>query len=139
MTVRSPMTFDDDSSGGGTFRELTATEMDNLHEYIAKLYGDAPSSILTVDIGNGNIGVFVDKNLTAGTDTSNASNYATEADTPDTVLVTTELDNAILSYTYDNADTDVYPENSDNIAYPLYWDDANLTFQSMTKDDFYDT
>lgn len=139
MTVRTPMTSLEDNDGNIQFRELTNNEMDNLLDFIAKLWGESPSVYLTANDTGNLLDVKTDTYYLAGNFTSETSDYASEEDTNDTVQ--SFLGNS-KEYYYEeelgSGDTDPVPDTG-NLRYPLYWDDSTLSFTSMSRTDFYDT
>jgi hypothetical protein len=137
MAVRKAMTSYEDNDGNVQFRELTSTENDDLLDFIAKTWGEDPSIYLTkADTGN-NLNAKIDEWYSAGAFTTNADDYALEEDT-----IVTQSFQSEYTYYYEQeltaSDTDPVPDTN-NLRYPLYWDDDNLAFRSMTRTDFYDT
>lgn len=127
MAVRRPLKLD-----GGNIREMTIAEVDAIKAEATRQYGLDPSSTITVNSGGGTERLWVDDTrLQAGAATSDATDFDTEAETPDVETVTVTYKRMILLYEAESEWLD------NDYSYPLYYDNGDL--REMTPEDFADT
>ena len=129
MAVRDPIFWN-----GTDFEEMSTTERLATVGQAVYQYSLHPSVTLSVVASAGSLDAMTDRRYEAGASTTDITEYDTEAETPDISAIDT---------TYDKIDQTVAtvsdPGDANNLAYPLYWDNATNTFQAMTQTDFYDT
>jgi hypothetical protein len=129
MAVRTPIHWD-----GNDLKELTTAQMLILKSQVSYAYSLNPAVDLTVVASAGSLDAMVDRRMQAGVASSDATNFDTEAETDDISAINT---------TYDKIDETVTatadPGDTNNRAYPLYFDSGTNTIQAMSQTDFYDT
>ena len=128
MTARSPLYYD-----SGNLIEMTAAEILEWNRQAIYQYASAPTVVLTVDAGNGNIsgGALSDTKYKSSTATQQASSYAT----PGSLGTTTVAFEHIVQTITNPAVTG----DTNNVLFPVYQDNTGGTIQAMTETDFEDT
>ena len=125
MAVRRPVKWN-----GTGFIDLSNGEMTAIQNEAVRLYGANPSVVLSVVSSGGSLGTISDTRLQAGTGTTDATNFDTEAELQDVSTVTvnySRMDESTSSVTLDNA----------GFSWPLYRVSGGL--RAMSETDFYDT
>lgn len=125
MAVRRPVKW----NGDGII-DLTSGEMTAIQNEVIRLYGVNPSVALSVVSSGGSLGSISDTRLQAGTGTSDATDFDTEAELEDVSTITvnySRLDQSVTSVALDNA----------GFSWPLYRVAGGL--RAMSETDFYDT
>lgn len=129
MAIRSPIFWN-----GTDFEEVSTTERLVIMGQAVYQYSLNPAVTLSVVASGGSLAAMVDRRYEAGAATSDATDFDTEAETPDISAIDT---------TYDKIDQTVAtvsnPGDANNLAYPLYWDNTANELRAMTQTDFYDT
>ena len=129
MAVRTPLKLD----GSNNLIEMNATDIENIKLEMIRLYGAAPSAVLSV-VTSGGLGVasMNDTRYQAGAASSNADAYPTEATTAEPSLVTVTYDRINQADTVLTA-----PADTNNKAFPVYQSGGNI--YAMTLTDMRDT
>jgi len=127
MAVRTPLYWD-----GSQLKEMSSAMITEIKNRAIAQYAASPAVTLSVVATNGSLPSMIDRRYQAGTSTTDATNYDTEAETPDISAVDT---------TYDKIDestgTQSQPADTNNVAFPMYYTSGNL--RAMTYTDFQDT
>ena len=128
MAVRTPLYWD-----GTGLREMSAAMITIIRNRAIGLYAANPAVTLSVVASAGSLPSMIDTRYQAGAATSDATNFDTEAETPDISTV---------SVTYDKIDqtigTQSAPADTNNIAFPTYRN-ATGHLQAMSYTDLQDT
>jgi len=124
MTVRFSLYND----GSSNLQEFTAAQNTTNQSQAIYQYSTDPSVTLTVGSGS-NIGTRTDTRLQAGAGTTHVSSFQTPASTSTVTVNYTNLGQNVASVTD--------PSDTNNVAYPVYYDGTNVV--SMSKTDFQDT
>ena len=124
MTVRFSLYND----GSDNTQEFTAAQNTTNQSQAIYQYSTDPSVTLTVGSGS-NIGTRSDTRLQAGSGTTHVSSFQTPASTSTVTVNYTNLGQNVASVTD--------PSDTNNVAYPAYYDGTNIV--SMSKTDFQDT
>ena len=132
MTVRTPLKLDAVTTD---LRQMTTAEVAADVKHAAYLYGGDPSITLSVANSGGNINSMSDTRLQAGASTTDITNFDTEAETGNVSTITTTY--ARIIETRDTAAGDT--TDTDNVRFPIYYDDTTNTIQAMSLTDFRDT
>ena len=131
MAVRDPLYWNSTTSA---FQEMIGTDKLATQGQAIYQYSLNPAVTLSVVASAGSLDAMTDTRYEAGAATSDATDFDTEAETPDISVINTS---------YDKIDQTVAtvsdPGDLNNLAYPIYWDNATNTLQAMTQTDFYDT
>lgn len=127
MAVRTPLKLN-----GSNLQEMTSGEIDAIKAEAIRLYGNNPSVTLSVVASGGSLGTISDTRLQAGADTTDVTNFDTEAETPDVSTVTVNYSKIDQAY-----DTSEASWTDSTYSYPLYYDAGDL--REMTATDFFDT
>lgn len=128
MAVRRPLILD----GSNNLIEMTDAQIDAVKDRVRYLYGEDPSVTLSRVASGGTLGTITDTRLQAGASTTDATNFDTEAETPNISTVTVNYSR--LSETRANTTASV---DTNNVAFPVYQNSGNI--QAMTLTDIYDT
>ena len=83
MAVRRPVKWN-----GTGFIDLSSGEMTAIQNEVVRLYGANPSVTLSVVSSGGSLGTMSDTRLQAGTGTTDATDFDTEAELEDVSTVT---------------------------------------------------
>jgi len=131
MTVRTPIYYD-----GTDIVEMNATQINEWKQYIAYLYGTAPSVTVTVVASSGTLSpTMADTRLQAGAAiTGEASAFPNEATTAEPSTVTVNYDK-VTGPTYNTALS--VTADTNNVAFPAYYDGSDIVAMSAT--DYVDT
>ena len=129
MAVRTPLKLD----GSNNLIEMSTTDINNIKNQVRYLYGTDPSVDLSYVSANGTLGSISDTRLQAGTSTTDATNFDTEAETPDVATVT--IDIARISQAAENTTATA---DTNSVAFPVYKTSGN-DIRAMTLTDMYDT
>ena len=124
MTVRFSLYND----GSDNTQEFTAAQNTTNQSQAIYQYSTAPSVTLAVNSSN-SIGTRSDTRLQAGAGTTHVSSFQTPASTSTVSVNYTNLGQNVASVTD--------PSDTNNVAYPVYYDGTNIV--SMSKTDFQDT
>tara|TARA_Y200000002_G_scaffold124939_1_gene102473 strand:+ start:958 stop:1887 length:930 start_codon:yes stop_codon:yes gene_type:complete len=124
MTVRFSLYND----GSDNLQEFTAAQNTTNQSQAIYQYSTAPSVTLTVGSGS-SIGTRADTRLQAGAGTTHISSFQTPAGTSTVTVNYTNLGQ--------NVSSPSDPSDTNNVAYPVYYDGTNTV--SMSKTDFRDT
>ena len=124
MTVR----FSLYNEGSNNLQQFTAAQNTTNQSQAIYQYSTDPSVTLTVGSGS-NIGTRTDTRLQAGAGTTHVSSFQTPASTSTVTVNYTNLGQNVASVTD--------PSDTNNVAYPVYYDGTNVV--SMSKTDFQDT
>ena len=127
MTARTPLYYTSDS-----LVEMTSAEIVEWQRQAIFQYASDESVVLTVDAGNGNIGTTMnDTRFRSSTATQQASSHATPG-ALDTV--TTAFNHIVQTVTNPSVTGD-----TDNVLFPVYYDNASGSILAMSETDFADT
>lgn len=124
MTVRSSLYND----GSDNLQEFTTVQNTTNQSQAIYQYSTDPSVTLTVGSGS-NIGTRTDTRLQAGAGTTHVSAFQTPASTSTVTVNYTNIGQNVATVTD--------PSDTNNVAYPVYYDGTNVV--SMSKTDFQDT
>jgi hypothetical protein len=124
MTVRSSLYND----GSDNLQEFTTVQNTTNQSQAIYQYSTDPSVTLTVGSGS-SIGTRTDTRLQAGAGTTHVSSFQTPASTSTVTVNYTNIGQNVASVTD--------PSDTNNVAYPVYYDGTNIV--SMSKTDFQDT
>ena len=124
MTVRSSLYND----GSDNLQEFTTVQNTTNQSQAIYQYSTDPSVTLTVGSGS-NIGTRSDTRLQAGSGTTHVSSFQTPASTSTVTVNYTNIGQNVATVTD--------PSDTNNVAYPVYYDGTNVV--SMSKTDFQDT
>ena len=124
MTVRFSLYND----GSDNTQEFTAAQNTTNQSQAIYQYSTAPSVTLAVNSSN-SIGTRSDTRLQAGAGTTHVSSFQTPASTSTVTVNYTNIGQNVASVTD--------PSDTNNVAYPVYYDGTNIV--SMSKTDFQDT
>ena len=124
MTVR----FSIYNEGSNNLQEFTAAQNTTNQSQAIYQYSTDPSVTLTVGSGS-SIGTRADTRLLAGAATSHPSSFQTPTDTTTNTVNYTNIGQNVATVTD--------PSDTNNVAYPVYYDGTNVV--SMSKTDFQDT
>ena len=124
MTVRSSLYND----GSDNLQEFTTVQNTTNQSQAIYQYSTAPSVTLTVGSGS-SIGTRTDTRLQAGAGTTHVSAFQTPASTSTVTVNYTNIGQNVATITD--------PSDTNNVAYPVYYDGTNVV--SMSKTDFQDT
>jgi hypothetical protein len=124
MTVRFSLYND----GSDNTQEFTAAQNTTNQSQAIYQYSTDPSVTLTVGSGS-SIGTRTDTRLQAGAGTTHVSSFQTPASTSTVTVNYTNIGQNVASVTD--------PSDTNNVAYPVYYDGTNIV--SMSKTDFQDT
>lgn len=129
MTARTPLYLT-----SGNLRGMSAADMSVQTDMAVYQWSLNPSVTISRNgSGSGNMNGPTDSRMQAGASTTDATNYDTEAETPDISQISIAWD------TFDqNIASTSEPTNTDNRAFPVYLTAANQ-IQSMSAADFVDT
>jgi len=130
MTVRTPIYFN-----GTDIQEMNATQINEWKQYIAYLYGTAPSVTVTVVASSGTLSpTMADTRLQAGAQSTSVSAFPNEATTAEPSTVTVNYDK-VTGPTYNTA-LSAYADTN-NVQFPAYYDGSDIVAMSLT--DYVDT
>ena len=124
MTVRSSLYND----GSDNLQEFTTVQNTTNQSQAIYQYSTDPSVTLTVGSGS-SIGTRTDTRLQAGAGTTHVSSFQTPASTSTVTVNYTNIGQNVATITD--------PSDTNNVAYPVYYDGTNVV--SMSKTDFQDT
>ena len=124
MTVRSSLYND----GSDNLQEFTTVQNTTNQSQAIYQYSTDPSVTLTVGSGS-SIGTRTDTRLQAGAGTTHVSAFQTPASTSTVTVNYTNIGQNVATITD--------PSDTNNVAYPVYYDGTNVV--SMSKTDFQDT
>jgi len=124
MTVRSSLYND----GSDNLQEFTTVQNTTNQSQAIYQYSTDPSVTLTVGSGS-SIGTRADTRLQAGSGTTHVSSFQTPASTSTVTVNYTNIGQNVATITD--------PSDTNNVAYPVYYDGTNVV--SMSKTDFQDT
>ena len=124
MTVRFSLYND----GSDNTQEFTAAQNTTNQSQAIYQYSTDPSVTLAVNSSN-SIGTRSDTRLQAGAGTTHVSSFQTPASTSTVTVNYTNIGQNVASVTD--------PSDTNNVAYPAYYDGTNIV--SMSKTDFQDT
>ena len=124
MTVRFSLYND----GSDNLQEFTAAQNTTNKSQAIYQYSTDPSVTLTVGSGS-SIGTRSDTRLQAGAGTTHVSSFQTPAGTSTVTVNYTNIGQNVATITD--------PSDTNNVAYPVYYDGTNVV--SMSKTDFQDT
>ena len=124
MTVRFSLYND----GSDNTQEFTAAQNTTNQSQAIYQYSTAPSVTLAVSSSN-SIGTRADTRLQAGSGTTHVSSFQTPASTNTVTVNYTNIGQNVATVTD--------PSDTNNVAYPVYYDGTNVV--SMSKTDFQDT
>ena len=124
MTVR----FSLYNEGSNNLQQFTAAQNTTNQSQAIYQYSTDPSVTLTVGSGS-SIGTRTDTRLQAGAGTTHVSSFQTPASTSTVTVNYTNIGQNVASVTD--------PSDTNNVAYPVYYDGTNVV--SMSKTDFQDT
>jgi len=124
MTVRFSLYND----GSDNLQEFTAAQNTTNKSQAIYQYSTDPSVTLTVGSGS-SIGTRTDTRLQAGAGTTHVSAFQTPASTSTVTVYYTNIGLNVATITD--------PSDTNNVAYPVYYDGTNVV--SMSKTDFQDT
>lgn len=127
MAVRTPIYYD-----SGNLVEMTAAEILEWNRQAIYQYSQSKSVVLTVSAGSGNIGTTMnDTRFRSSAATQQVSSHATPG-ALDTV--TTAFNHIVQTVTNPSVTGD-----TDNVLFPVYYDNATGSILSMSETDFADT
>ena len=131
MALRAPLYWN-----GTELQEMDSGTLQKVHTRMCWLWAASPNVNLSRVATNGSLASMTDDRYQAGSATQRTDRFATNVETPDRDVTGT--------VTYDHIDETVgtgpgYPANTNNRAYPVYWDTATNSIQAMTQQDFIDT
>jgi hypothetical protein len=130
MTARLPLWYN-----SGDLSEMTSTEIGHWIDAGIFVYAGSPTSVLTVVGGSGSLAAMSDTRKTAGATSTNASAFVAEGSTAEPGTATVSYDRIHQAYT-----TSGVGQTADTgITFPVWWNSAANTIQSMTLTDFKDT
>ena len=129
MAVRRPLYND-----GNNLREMTSAMLTSIQNRCIYVYGSDPSVTLSVVGSSGTLDSMSDTRMQAGTDTTDATNFDTESETPNISQVTPIVFDKISQV---NASLSA-PTDTNNRLYPVYYDGSGAV-QAMTATDMFDT
>lgn len=144
MAVRTPLKLEiPPGNTSWQIQEYDALTTSFLHEFAPYAYANnpsGPSAKLEVNTANGTLMTgqpFVDTYFIAGASTTRVDRFATEAETPNTVLVTDNYNR--IRVVYDSVSLPTTDTN--NLQYPLYLynDGGVIQLRAMTRQDFIDS
>ena len=127
MAVRTPL-----YNNSGNLQEMTSTMVNNLIDQIVYQYSLNPSVTLSVVSSGGTLGTINDTRLQAGSSSTNASSYPSEATTAEPSVVTVnyaKISESLASVT---------PTADTGKTWPVYLDGSN-NIHAMTLTDVKDT
>jgi len=127
--VRRPLYND-----GNNLREMTSAMVTAIQNRCVYMYGSDPSVTLSVVGSSGTLDSMSDTRMQAGTDTTDATNFDTEGETPNVSQVTPIVFDKISQV---NASLSA-PTDTANKLYPVYYDGSG-SVQAMTATDMFDT
>lgn len=111
------------------------------HHWAIYEYAESPSQELhtTQQSGGGAaIGTMTDTRLQAGTGTTDARNFDTEAELEDVSVVSTVYETLWPYANFSSDKAGIVPSRGENLSYPVYLD-ADNNVRAMTQEDFLDT
>jgi hypothetical protein len=128
MTARTLLKLD-----GSDIRQMTSGEMSALQTEAIRLYGAAPTAVMT-QVSNSGAGfaAIVDTRLQAGAAGNDNTNFDTQGETADVSTVSVSYDKLNFAYSSVSAWSD------GTYGYPLYLDGSN-NMQECSAQDMYDT
>tara|TARA_B100001094_G_C18190632_1_gene806940 strand:+ start:4361 stop:5314 length:954 start_codon:yes stop_codon:yes gene_type:complete len=127
MTARTPLYYTSDS-----LVEMTSAELVEWQRQAIFQYASDESVVLTVNAGNGNIGTTMnDTRFRSSAATQQNSSHATPG-ALDTV--TTAFNHIVQTVTNPSVTGD-----TDNVLFPVYWDNSSGSILAMSETDFADT
>ena len=130
MTVRTPIYYN-----GSDVVEMNDTQINEWKQYIAYLYGTAPSVTVSVVASGGTLSpTMADTRLQAGAYSTAVSAFPSEATTAEPSTVTVNYDK-VTGPTYNTALSATGDTN--NVAFPAYYDGSDIVAMSLT--DYLDT
>ena len=129
MAVRRPLYND-----GNNLREMTSAMVTAIQNRCVYLYGGNPSVTLSVVGSSGTLDSMSDTRMQAGDDTTDATNFDTESETPNVSQVTPIVFDKISQV---NASLST-PTDTNNKLYPVYYDGSGAV-QAMSATDVFDT
>ena len=130
MTVRTPVYWN-----GTEIQEMSTAQINEWKQYIAYLYGTAPSVTVTVVASGGTLSpTMADTRLQAGAQSTSVSAFPNEATTAEPSVVTVNYDK-VTGPTYNTALSATADTN--NVAFPAYYDGSDIVAMSAT--DYVDT
>ena len=128
MTARTLLKLD-----GSDIRQMTSGEMSALQTEAIRLYGAAPTAVMTqVSSSGAGFSAITDTRLQAGAAGNDNTNFDTQGETADVSTVSVSYDKLNLAYTSVSAWSD------GTYGYPLYLDGSN-NMQECSAQDMYDT
>ena len=129
MTVRTPVYWN-----GTEIQEMSTTQINEWKQYIAYLYGTAPSVTVSVVASGGTLSpTMADTRLQAGAYSTNASAFPSEATTAEPSIVTVNYDKVSSAYNTALSATG----DTNNVAFPAYYNGSDIVAMSAT--DYRDT
>ena len=126
MAIRAPLYY-----SAGNLKEMTSTEVDEIISQTIYQYSLAPSVALSVISSGGNVGSITDTRQQAGTHSTDASSFPSEATTeePSVVTVTYQKVNETAS--------GGSPTSDSGTTWPVFYNSGNV--QAMSLQDVKDT
>ena len=127
MAIRAPLYY-----SAGNLKEMTSTEVDEIISQTIYQYSLAPSVALSVISSGGNVGSITDTRQQAGTHSTDASSFPSEATTAEPTTVTVTYDKIQSTASSGSAPTD------SGKTWPVYRTATN-NIQAMSLQDIKDT
>ena len=127
MAIRAPLYY-----SAGNLKEMTSTEVDEIISQTIYQYSLAPSVALSVISSGGNVGSITDTRQQAGTHSTDASSFPSEATTAEPTTVTVTYDKIQSTASSGSAPTD------SGKTWPCYRTATN-NIQAMSLQDVKDT
>ena len=127
MAIRAPLYY-----SAGNLKEMTSTEVDEIISQTIYQYSLAPSVALSVISSGGNVGSITDTRQQAGTHSTDASSFPSEATTAEPTTVTVTYDKIQSTASSGSAPTD------SGKTWPCYRTATN-NIQAMSLQDLKDT
>jgi len=135
MALRTPLKFN-----GTDIVEMSDAEVADIQRQVKHLYGSDPAIKLTYVASSGTLGAIIDTRATAGAYTNYSYTFS-----PGSVGPFVSVSHAKISqnaYAGDSAtafNALATTADTDNIAFPCYYDSANVIINAMTDSDVLDT
>ena len=128
MAVRTPLYWD-----GSSLREMSSTMITQLQARAVNSHHTSPAAALNVVSSNGSLATINDTRMQAGAAQSRADRFPTEGETAEPSQITVAYDRI------DQQNASVSQSDTNNRAYPVFWNSSDGAIQSMNATDMFDT
>ena len=128
MAVRRPLIL----TGSNDLIEMTDAQIEDVQDRCRYLYGINPSVDLSINGSGTLVGTITDTRKKSGASTTDVTNFDTASETPNIQQVDVDY-----STTYQNVESTSASVDTNNIAFPIYYNGSNI--QTMSLQDMYDT